>query len=151
MVERDWWKDDDVSDVAEAFETEYSEGVPIPEFDEEERGLSKDALGLVIGASATVIVLLSVAVVLLWVWAEVEDVSIGGPASALLTWEDEYRGLTGLDSVQGDGTGVVLCIVDSGIDMGHPDLEGLELAGWLDAVDGADAVSYTHLTLPTKA
>ena len=138
MVEHDWWKDDDVSDVAEAFETEYSEGVPIPEFDEEERGLSKDALGLVIGASATVIVLLSVAVVLLWVWAEVEDVSIGGPASALLTWEDEYRDLTGLDSVQGDGTGVVLCIVDSGIDMGHPDLEGLELAGWLDAVDGAD-------------
>ena len=26
MVERDWWKDDDVSDVAEAFETEHSEG-----------------------------------------------------------------------------------------------------------------------------
>ena len=79
MVERDWWKDDDVSDVAEAFETEHSEGVPVPEFgeEEEEGGLSKDALGLVIGASATVIVLLSVAVVLLWVWAEVEDVSIG--------------------------------------------------------------------------
>ena len=139
MVERDWWKDDDVSDVAEAFETEHSEGVPVPEFGgEEERRLSKDALGLVIGASATVIVLLSVAVMLLWVWAEVEDVSIGGPASALLTWEDEYRDLTGLDSVQGDGTGVVLCIVDSGVDMGHPDLEGLELAGWLDAVDGVD-------------
>ena len=77
MVERDWWKDDDVSDVAEAFETEHSEGVPVPEFGEE-RGLSKDAFGLVIGASATVIVLLSVAVVLLWVWAEVEDVSIWG-------------------------------------------------------------------------
>ena len=78
MVERDWWKDDDVSDVAEAFETEHSEGVPVPEFGEEERALNKDAFGLVIGASATVIVLLSVAVVLLWVWAEVEDVSIGG-------------------------------------------------------------------------
>ena len=66
MVERDWGKDDDVSDVAEAFETEHSEGGPVPEFGEEEGGLSKDALGLVIGASATVIVLLSVAVVLLW-------------------------------------------------------------------------------------
>ena len=137
MVERDSWADDDVADVADAFEAGHSEGVPVLEFGGEEEGLSKDAIGLVIGASATIIVLLSVAVVLLWVWAEVEDVSIGGPASALLTWEEEYRGLTGLDSVQGDGTGVVLCIVDSGIDMEHPDLEDLELAGWLDAIDGA--------------
>ena len=76
MVERDWWQDDDVSDVAEAFEVEHSDGIPVPELGDEEGGVSKDALGIVIGASATVIVLLSVAVVLLWVWAEVEDVSI---------------------------------------------------------------------------
>ena len=136
MAERRWWQDGDVEDVAEVFDSEHSEGVPVPEFGEDDGANSKDAFGLVIGASATVIVLLSVAVVLLWIWAEVEEVSIGGPASALLTWEDEYRGLTGLDSVQGDGTGVVLCIVDSGIDMQHPDLEDVELAGWLDAVDG---------------
>jgi len=137
MAEHGWWKDDDVSDVAEAFDVEHSDGVPVPDYSGEEESSGKDALGIVIGASAAIIVLLSVAIVMLWVWAEIEDVNIGGPPSALLTWEDEYRSLTGLDAVQGDGTGVILCIVDSGIDMGHPDLENLELAGWLDTIDGA--------------
>ena len=137
MVERGWWKDDDVSDVAEAFDAEHSDGVPVQDYGSQEESVSKDALGIVIGASAAIIVLLSVAVVMLWVWAEIEDVNIGGPPSALLTWESEYRSLTGLDTVQGDGAGVILCIVDSGIDMGHPDFKNLELAGWLDAIDGA--------------
>jgi serine protease AprX len=111
--------------------------VPVQDYGSQEESVSKDALGIVIGASAAIIVLLSVAVVMLWVWAEIEDVNIGGPPSALLTWESEYRKLTGLDDVQGDGAGVILCIVDSGIDMGHPDFKNLELAGWLDAIDGA--------------
>ena len=137
MAEHGWWEDDDVSDVTEAFEAEHSDGVPVPDYGSREESVGKDALGIVIGASAAIIVLLSVAVVMLWVWAEIEDVNIGGPPSALLTWEGEYRSLTGLDEVQGDGTGVILCIVDSGIDMEHPDLKNLELAGWLDAIDGA--------------
>ena len=137
MVEHSWWEGDDVSDVAEAFDMEHSDGVPVPDFGNHEESVSKDALGIVIGASAIIIVLLSVAVVMLWVWAEIEDVNIGGPPSALLTWESEYRSLTGLDAVQGDGAGVILCIVDSGIDMEHPDFRNLELAGWLDAIDGA--------------
>ena len=137
MAEHGWWEDDDVSDVTEAFEAEHSDGVPVPDYGSQEESVGKDALGIVIGASAAIIVLLSVAVVMLWVWAEIEDVNIGGPPSALLTWEGEYRSLTGLDEVQGDGTGVILCIVDSGIDMEHPDLKNLELAGWLDAIDGA--------------
>ena len=127
MEERGWRGGDDVSEVADAFDAEHSEGVPVPDYGSEEDGVGNGALGIVIGASAAIIVLLSVAVVMLWVWAEVEDVNIGGPPSALLTWEDEYRGITGLDAVQGDGTGVILCIVDSGIDMGHPDLEDIEL------------------------
>jgi len=137
MVEHGWWEDDDISDVAEAFDAEHSDGVPVQDYGSQEESVSKDALGIVIGASAAIIVLLSVAVVMLWVWAEIEDVNIGGPPSALLTWESEYRKLTGLDDVQGDGAGVILCIVDSGIDMGHPDFKNLELAGWLDAIDGA--------------
>ena len=116
MVERSWWEDDEVSDVADAFEAEHAEGVSVQDFGSEEERGANDALGIVIGVSAAIIVLLSIAVVMLWVWAEIEDVNIGGPPSALLTWEDEYRDLTGLDAVQGDGTGVILCIVDSGID-----------------------------------
>jgi serine protease AprX len=137
MEERGWERGDEVSEVADAFNVEHSEGMLVPDYGSEEDGRGNGALSIVIGASAAIIVLLSVAVVMLWVWAEVEDVNIGGPPSALLTWEDEYRSITGLDAVQGDGNGVVLCIVDSGIDMGHPDLKDLELAGWLDIIDGA--------------
>ena len=141
MAERGWWKssDDDIADVAEAVEAEHTEGEPVPSFDAtDEDAQVRDALGIVIGVSAGLIVLLSVAVVLLWLWAGMEGVNIGGPPSSLLTWEEEYRDLTGLNDVEGDGTGVVLCIVDSGIDLGHPDLGQLELAGWMDAVDGLE-------------
>lgn len=136
MEERSWWEGEDVSDVADSSNTEHSEGVSDPDYGSGDDVAGNGALGIVIGVSAAIVVLLSVAVVMLWVWAEMEDVNIGGPPSALLTWENEYRDLTGLDDVHGDGTGVILCIVDSGIDMGHPDLEKFELAGWLDAIDG---------------
>ncbi len=65
-------------------------------------------LKLVIGISAGLIVLLSLAIAGLWIFSEAANITIGGPPSALLTWEDEYRDMTGVDAVSGDGTGVVL-------------------------------------------
>ena len=38
-----------------------------------------------------------------------------------------------------DGTGVVICVVDSGIDLGHPGLDNVEIIGWFDAVNGESA------------
>ena len=97
------------------------------------------ALKLVIGISAALIVLLSIAIAVLWIISRATDIQIGGPSSALLTWEDEYRDMTGIDAVSGDGTGVVLCMVDSGIDPGHPDLQKIELAGWHDAIGDSES------------
>ena len=97
------------------------------------------ALKLVIGISAALIVLLSIAIAVLWIISRAADIQIGGPSSALLTWEDEYRDMTGIDAVSGDGTGVVLCMVDSGIDPGHPDLQKMELAGWHDAIGDSES------------
>tara|TARA_B100001540_G_scaffold317749_1_gene352618 strand:- start:3395 stop:5137 length:1743 start_codon:yes stop_codon:yes gene_type:complete len=96
-------------------------------------------LKLVIGISAGLIVLLSLAIAGLWIFSEAANITIGGPPSALLTWEDEYRDMTGVDAVSGDGTGVVLCIVDSGIDPGHPDLQKMNLIGWYDAIGDLDS------------
>ncbi|MAQ56932.1 MAG: hypothetical protein CMA47_01775, partial [Euryarchaeota archaeon] len=69
------------------------------------------ALRLVIGISAGLIVLLSLAIAGLWIISQAANITIGGPPSALLTWEDEYRDMTGVDAVSGDGSGVVLCVV----------------------------------------
>ena len=66
MVEHSWWEDDDVSDVADAFEAGRADGVPVQDYDNEEERGTDDALGIVIGVSAAIIVLLSVAVVMLW-------------------------------------------------------------------------------------
>ena len=96
-------------------------------------------LKLVIGISAGLIVLLSLAIAGLWIFSEAANITIGGPPSALLTWEDEYRDMTGVDAVSGDGTGVVLCIVDSGIDPDHPDLQKMNLIGWYDAIGDLDS------------
>ena len=74
----------------------------------------------------------------------------------------EFKQLSGFDNVTTSGAGVDLCIVDTGIDLQHPDLAHVELAGWVDFINsrsepyddqghGTATVSYTHLTLPTKA
>ena len=108
------------------------------EFEEVVEQNGDGALKLVIGISAALVVFLCVAIAALWIISEAADIQIGGPPSALLTWEDEYRDMTGIDSVSGDGTGVMLCVVDSGIDPEHPDLQNIDLAGWHDAIGDSE-------------
>ena len=87
------------------------------------------ALYIVIGVSSTLITTFVLAVIILWAWSFVNGSILGlNPPQALLTWEDEYRDLTGVNSLEGlDGTGVTLCIVDSGIDVSHQDLANIKL------------------------
>ena len=100
----------------------------------------QDALGWMIGVVSGLFAMLSCLVLLLWFWAGASDFVIGGPPPTLTGWEESYRDLTGFDEVSGlDGSGVLVCVVDSGIEMDHPDLSHLTLAGWLDVIDGRDA------------
>lgn len=100
----------------------------------------QDALGWMIGVVSGLFAMLSFLVLLLWFWAGASDFVIGGPPPTLTGWEESYRDLTGFDEVSGlDGSGVLVCVVDSGIEMDHPDLSHLTLAGWLDVIDGRDA------------
>ncbi|MBM47769.1 MAG: S8 family serine peptidase [Candidatus Thalassarchaeaceae archaeon] len=97
-----------------------------------------DALGTVIVVSVALVLLLASAIGILYLWTESDGTVLGGPPAALLAWEDEYRELTGMNDAGGlDGRGVVMCIVDSGIDLGHPDLNHIVLLGWRDAVNQA--------------
>ena len=42
------------------------------------------------------------------------------------------------------GAGVEVCMVDSGIDLQHRDMDHLNLAGWLDVVDNGTAAYDDH-------
>jgi serine protease AprX len=47
---------------------------------------------------------------------------------------DKFKALSGFDGLSTDGSGVDVCIVDTGIDLTHPDLAHLDLGGWKDFV-----------------
>ena len=86
--------------------------------------IDNSSLNLLIKVTSSMVVLLSILIISLWAIYQTAEVTFGGPPSSLELWEDEYREMTGLDRVDGfEGSGVKICIVDTGIDMSHPDLE----------------------------
>lgn len=95
-----------------------------------------DSLLMVSMIVTVLITILLLSVSLIYLWPGIGIINASGPSGALLTWESEYREITGLNEIQNlDGKGVILCIVDSGIDIDHPGFEGVEIAGWKDFVN----------------
>lgn len=101
--------------------------------------LSKDAFGTLVAICSALLLLLASSVAVLYIWKGEEGLTLGGPSPALVSWDWEYKEMTGIDDVVDlDGSGVVVCMVDSGIDLGHPDLDHLQLIGWKDSVNQLD-------------
>ncbi len=95
-----------------------------------------DSLLMVSAIVTLLVTLLLLSVSLIYLWPGIGNISASGPSGALITWESEYREITGLNEIQNlDGKGVILCIVDSGIDIDHPGFEGVEITGWNDFVN----------------
>ena len=99
----------------------------------------EDVFKLLVGFSVTLVSAFVLAVVLLWLFITMNGGAFGfSPPQSLVTWEDEYKDMTGINSIEGlDGTGISLCIVDSGIDTSHPDLENIKLLGWNDVINSS--------------
>lgn len=57
------------------------------------------------------------------------------PKDALMDSEDAYQDMIQMPSDL-TGKGVKVCIVDTGIELDHPDLKGYDLKGWTDVVQG---------------
>ena len=95
------------------------------------------ALPYLITAISTLVTGLSIAILAMWLLSE-ENAIFGGPPATLLAWQDDYEEMTSIDKVNGnlDGSGVTICIVDSGVDLSHPGMDGVTINGWYDAVNG---------------
>ncbi len=65
------------------------------------------------------------------------DGLLGGPPKVeQSTWAFEMVQATALSGRGATGEGVIVCIVDTGIDRSHPDLAKADLVGWRDFVQG---------------
>ena len=58
------------------------------------------------------------------------------PSDSALSSQTKYQNLIEFDNMTATGKGIRVCIVDSGIDVTHDDLAGMNLVGWKDFVDG---------------
>ena len=120
--------DEEIEEVIDAFDNDLDKAELDSNF--------SDAFPWVVGIVSGLVTFLSILILILWIWSEANGGLIGGPAPTLTGWEESYRDLTGLDEIEGlDGTGVVVCVVDSGIELNHPDLQHIELSGWFDAIN----------------
>ncbi len=57
------------------------------------------------------------------------------PSDELIESERVYRNLINVPG-EYSGEGVSVCIVDTGLELNHPDLEGFDVTGWVDVVQG---------------
>ncbi len=99
-------------------------------------GDREDAWPMVMGIVSVLLLMLAVLVLAVGFLATSRGIEVGGPDPMLTAWSVQHAELTGFNAVGGlDGDGVSVCIVDSGVDLSHPDLASLDIADWHDFVN----------------
>ncbi|MBO57692.1 MAG: hypothetical protein CMA77_01700 [Euryarchaeota archaeon] len=116
------------------------ETVEMPTFANEQEQkpfFSENRVAITISIVSAILIISSVTIagVGLYQYVLSRDLEKLGPPSEFLDWQDEFRTLTGLDNVSASGSGVSLCVVDTGIDLTHIDFKDKSLSGWKDFIN----------------
>ncbi len=96
-------------------------------------GADFDLVGWLRGGSAFALMATSF-ILIIWAIGIFAQPLLGVYDPELKERHDEFKHLSGFDNVTTSGSGVDVCIVDTGFDAKHPDLSHVELAGWRDFV-----------------
>ena len=95
-------------------------------------------------AICTVILLILGSGIVYIAWNNWWNEDLIGPGTFLTSRQQSYENLVGFSNLEINGQGIIVCIVDSGIDLTHPDLRHLELNGWKDFVNSKETVYDDH-------
>ena len=95
-------------------------------------------------AICTVILLILGSGIIYIAWNNWWNEDLIGPGTFLTSRQQSYENLVGFSNLEINGQGIIVCIVDSGIDLTHPDLRHLELNGWKDFVNSKETVYDDH-------
>ena len=95
-------------------------------------------------AICTVILLILGSGIVYVAWNNWWNEDLIGPGTFLTSRQQSYENLVGFSNLEINGQGIIVCIVDSGIDLTHPDLRHLELNGWKDFVNSKETVYDDH-------
>ena len=100
------------------------------------RNDDSSASGFVVAIVLGLMMILSVSIGALYFFADEDGLSFSGPSPQLIDWHYDHLSTSGFDEM-GDwsGNGVQVCIIDTGIELNHPHLRDIQLAGWLDLID----------------
>ncbi|MFL2976565.1 MAG: S8 family serine peptidase [Candidatus Thalassarchaeaceae archaeon] len=100
------------------------------------RNEDSSASGFVVAIVLGLMMILSVSIGALYFFADEDGLSFSGPSPQLIDWHYDHLSTSGFDEM-GDwsGNGVQVCIIDTGIELNHPHLRDIQLAGWLDLID----------------
>ena len=110
--------------------------VPLEQYESEDAVLIADDLKNVrIIVSVGLAIMLTIS--LYWAISFVGDGGLASvrPSNEALEYQESYSEMIQFNQVNLDGEEVSVCIVDSGIDLSHPDLSKLTLSGWSDFIN----------------
>ncbi|MBT4059541.1 MAG: S8 family serine peptidase [Euryarchaeota archaeon] len=119
---------------------ETAEMPAFPDTEKRSFRLDEKKMAIVLSIFSALLIISSVTIASIGIYQYLfQDAESMGPPDDFLAWQNDFQAITGLNNVTATGSGVAVCVVDTGIDLTHSDFSGRSLAGWKDLINNQDS------------